>query len=56
MVRRIVQAVFWTIAALAFLAFLAVIPAAVEARWPALLIAAALTLIAVLAHHERKHP
>lgn len=56
MLRRTVQRAFWTIAAILFLAFLAVIPAAVEARWPALVIAAALTLIAVLAHHERKHP
>lgn len=51
------QRIFWAVAVAAFLAFLAVIPAAVEARWPALVIAAALTLIAALmAHHERKHP
>jgi hypothetical protein len=56
MVRRTVQAAFWSTVAILFLGLLAVIPAAVEARWPALVIAAALTLIVVLAHHERKHP
>ena len=54
MVRRIVERLFWSTVAILGLAFLAIIPAAVEARWPALVIAAALTLVAVLAHHERK--